>query len=123
MAAESKIQLVTNRAELDKRLPVVTMALPFFKSNNPNSKYYHRVRFIKNHKIGNYKMHTSVSFWCGSSGFLHSGKGRLYKETDGDRCAVCEGKAIGAGEDGYRVINGKDVMYSPRKTSLTVTDE
>jgi hypothetical protein len=68
---------------------------------------------MKNNFLG----HTSIGFWCGSSGFFGEGHGKLYDEIPKGEvlCATCEGKAIGAGEDGARVINGRDVMYSPRK--------
>ena len=112
----NKVKLEVNKRDHgdNKSLPVVTMALPFFKSNQPNTKYFHRVRSVTNHKLKGSRMHTGVSLWCGQSGFISNGRGKLYKEADGVRCTVCEGKAIGSGVDGARIINGKKVNYSPR---------
>jgi hypothetical protein len=87
---------------------------PYYKSRQ--GKYFHRVRFATKH-IRNKKLsHVSISFWCGAGGFLGR-KGIMYYEVpeDGILCAVCEGKAIGAGVDGDRVINGRYVNYQPRK--------
>lgn len=30
-------------------------------------------------------------------------------------CATCEGRAIGAGKDGARIIAGRTVLFSPRQ--------
>jgi len=97
-------------------LPLITHSLPFYKSDQ-SGKYFHRVRSANNHALFKKYSHTSVRFWCGNSGFISNGKGRLYQKIPdgGVLCAVCEGKAIGAGEDGSRLINGRSVMYSPRK--------
>lgn len=90
----------------------IGFSLPYYKSRA--GKYYHRVRSATNHWRAEKLSHTSVSFWCSNGGFIGS-KGRLYAKVpdDGVLCAVCEGKAIGAGLDGERKINGKKVMYSP----------
>lgn len=100
----------------DKRTKSVMRSLPFFKSRNSNSKYFHRVRSAENHWWDGKLSHTSVAFWCGGGGFLGE-SGRLHGEiTEGGvLCAVCEGKAIGAGLDGARVINGRAVMFKPRE--------
>ena len=109
-----KVKLVIDKSSdyRNKGLPVITHALPFYKSNNANTKYFHRVRSVNNHWLG----HSSVRFWCGNNGFLSSGRGKLFSKIpdEGVLCAVCEGKAIGAGQDGARIINGRKVMYSPR---------
>ena len=90
----------------------VKYALPYYKSRRGD--YFHRVRSATNYWREGDLSHTSVSFWCGNSGFVGK-KGQLYPEVpaDGVLCATCEGRAIGAGLDGARTINGKKVMYSP----------
>ena len=96
-----------------KTIPL-TRALPYFKSSNANSKYFHRVRSGARHEcLG---IHYSISFWCGGGGFIGK-KGRLYAELPEDAvlCATCEGRAIGAGMDKTHTINGRFVKYSPRK--------
>jgi len=98
----------------DGRVKNVGYALPYYLSRK--GKYFHRVRSAQNHWREGNLSHTSVHFWCGNSGFLGE-KGRLFSKVsdDGVLCATCEGKAIGAGLDGERKINGKDVMYTPLK--------
>lgn len=94
---------------------VISHSLPFYKSDR--GEYYHRVRAANSHWRNNSKKlsHISISFWCGNSGSI-SGHGKLYAEipVDGVLCATCEGRAIGAGQDGAQIINGRNVMYSPR---------
>ena len=106
---------------------VLLKAQPFYKSHSPTSKYYHRVRSARQHHIGNgesamWRPHVAIHFWCGGSGYLSNNyhgkpKGALhsYIPEDGVLCATCEGRAIGAGKTGVRTINGRKVMYSPRK--------
>jgi len=93
----------------------LTKSLPYYKSNDSNAKYYHRVRYGARHHVMN-KTHYSASFWCGSHGLIGE-KGRLSAVVPNGEvlCATCEGRAIGAGLDGSRIINGKKVMYSPRR--------
>lgn len=93
---------------------VVKMSLPYYQSNN--GKYIHRVRSALNHWAGGKLSHTSVQFWCGNGGFLGD-KGKLLSKVppDGILCATCEGRAIGAGLNGSRKINGRNVMYSPKR--------
>jgi hypothetical protein len=111
-----KIELERYRDAKELGYTSISHSLPFFKSKQ-GGKYYHRVRSAGFHKLGN-RPHISISFWCGNSGFIGE-KGALYKEVpeDGVLCAVCEGKAVGAGLDGVRIINGRKVMYSPRSKS------
>ena len=92
----------------------VRYALPFFISGR--GIYFHRVRSANTHWRDGALHHVSIAFWCGNGGFLH--KGRMYAEIpdDGILCATCEGRAIGAGLDGARIINGKSVMYQPKQT-------
>jgi hypothetical protein len=97
------------------------MALPFYRSFS--GTLFHRVRSGRLHKCGD-DHHISIHFWCGNGGFLNSrqtksrrfGGGELFAETPEKamHCALCEGKAIGAGCDGTRMINGRHVLFSPR---------
>lgn len=93
----------------------IKMALPFYKSKA--GQYIHRVRSGHTHVWKDWPDrpgHISLTFWCGMSGFLD--KGELFAEPP-DRavfCATCEGKAIGAGMDGARVICGRTVLFQPR---------
>lgn len=70
-----------------------------------------------NRESGEYS-HTSLDFWCGNSGFLSADKpnARLLAESGQDdvHCAICEGKATGAGLNGAPVICGRVVKYAPR---------
>lgn len=101
---------------------VLTMALPFYRSFS--GQLFHRVRSGTLHKpCADTSHHISVKFWCGNGGFIDSrrergrtGGGELFGETPENaiHCAVCEGKAVGAGCDGTRVINGRHVLFSPR---------
>ena len=90
----------------------IRLSLPFYMSRR--GKYFHRVRHADHHWKKGKLSHTSVGFWCGGGGFLGE-KGKLYGEVpeDGVLCSTCEGRAIGAGLDGVRVINGKAVMFKP----------
>lgn len=89
-------------------------ALPYWRSRQ--GTYFHRVRSGQAHYYNGKYSHTSFSMWCGMGGSLGK-KGFLASEVpdDGILCATCEGKAIGAGMDGARIINGRNVMLSPRR--------
>lgn len=93
----------------------ITHALPFYQ-RKPGS-YIHRVRSGFLHK-GCFSNHISLSFWCGTSGFISKKhpQARLMADTPPQEvhCAVCEGKAVGAGLNGAPVICGRPVRYSPR---------
>jgi len=103
-----------------KNVPV-TFAYPYFKSGF--GTYTHRVRTAVTHvwKEKGENSHVSLTAWCGCTGFLS----REPKPKDAAQyadvpegailCATCEGRAIGAGMDGTREINGRSVMFSPRK--------
>jgi len=96
------------------RLTGVKRSRPF--ADSLGSTYVHRVRHVLLHNsLG--EGHLSVSCWCGYSIIIaRRRKGRLIETpTEGKpMCATCEGKAVGAGMDGERVINGREVMYQPR---------
>ena len=89
----------------------ITYMLPYYLSNR--GKYVHRIRSANTHWRDGEISHVSISFWCGNTGFMRKGKVFADIPSDGVLCAVCEGKAIGAGQDGERIINGRPVMYSP----------
>jgi len=96
---------------------VIKMCFPFYISRW--GKYIHRVRSATHYTIHGKHSHTSISFWCGNLGSIGGERVRgtlLYETNENDvHCAICEGKAIGAGQDGARTINGRNVMFSPRK--------
>ena len=91
----------------------VSYALPFYKSNR--GEYMHRVRSSIAHWRDGKLLHISLHFWCDGDGFLHKGQMFANPPDDSIYCAACEGKAIGAGEDGARIINGRNVKFSPRR--------
>jgi len=98
----------------------VTFAYPYFKSGS--GTYVHRVRSATTHvdKKKGQNSHVSLHAWCGCIGFVHpirkAKTANQFAEPPPDAlfCATCEGRAIGAGCDANRQINGKNVMYSPR---------
>lgn len=83
----------------------------------------HRVRSGQHHYLHGEYTHSSVKYWCGNNGFFGS-TGRMASTKNGEffaegperavYCATCEGRAIGAGFDGTREINGRRVLYSPK---------
>lgn len=110
-----KIQLDTRRKHSQKIGPslAVRRILPFYKSNR--GRYVHRIRKADNHWSKGKLSHTSLGFWCGGQGFVN--KGQLFQEIPNELilCATCEGRAIGAGLEESRTINGKEVKFSPRR--------
>lgn len=117
----AKVALIRERVRPHCRpVGILTMALPFYRSFSGH--LIHRVRSGVLHKLGE-EHHIGVTFWCGNGGFIdsrrergRSGGGELFAETPerAMHCAICEGKAIGAGCDGTRIINGRHVLFSPR---------
>lgn len=97
----------------------ITMCLPFYRKGMGG--LIHRIRKAENHflkETGEY-LHSSFKFWCGNTGFTdskrHKGATLLSDVPDeGIYCAVCEGKATGAGLNGVRVIGGRKVLFQPR---------
>lgn len=87
---------------------------PFFKSRHLGAKLFHRVRSASRHLVNGDVERVSIAFWCGGGGFLNRGQTYSRLPLGAVRCAVCEGKAIGAGMDGEKIINGNAVNYSPR---------
>lgn len=119
----SKIACIKQKVHLDRRDLErgnvhyhLTQALPFYRSKL--GCLIHRVRSGRVHMRGHQYSHTSITFWCGNSGFLgtnHPGA-LLYSEPPEGQfhCALCEGKATGAGLNGARVIAGRQVLFRPR---------
>lgn len=98
-----------------ERTKSISYMLPFYKSSLTTAKYVHRVRSANSHWHNGKLSHISIHFWCGNIGYI-DGRGRLYAEVQNGEilCATCEGRAIGSGQDGARIINGREVMYSPK---------
>lgn len=92
----------------------VKKSLPFLESFR--GMYAHRVRFVDLHT--NPKgSHFAVKVWCGATFFNGgNGKGQTYfvenPTNNKPICATCEGRFIGAGMDGERIINGRKVMHN-----------
>lgn len=93
-------------------------ALPFVESQY--GRYAHRVRYVELHlSLG--EPHMAAGCWCGQTIHISKRKnGRLIQApSDGYVvCATCEGRAIGSGQLGARVIAGREVMFQPQAGSL-----
>lgn len=91
----------------------IKKSLPLIES--PRGHYSHRVRFVDMHTNSDKKSWFSVKVWCGMSFNTGGTRGETYfisiDQLDRPICATCEGRFIGAGLDGDRVINGRKVMY------------
>lgn len=120
MTSTAKQPLVREREPRYRSAGQLVMALPFYRGFH--GSYFHRVRSGRLHRLGD-SHHISIKFWCGNVGFLDgrrargkSGGGELFAATPDNaiHCAICEGKAIGAGLNGARLINGRHVLFSPR---------
>lgn len=94
----------------------ITRALPFFRSYQGH--YVHRVKSGALHPAhGDFEGHMHFHYWCGGIGSISKKKpGQLFAIPPEHAvfCATCEGRAIGAGMDGARIICGRTVIYSPR---------
>jgi len=89
-------------------------SMPFVESIQ--GTYTHRVRYVTMYNNGK-ESHVAVNCWCGMSICISRRKpNRLCSSPSNGRkrCATCEGRAIGAGVVLPSVINGVDVVYSPR---------
>lgn len=93
-------------------------SLPFYERDGDG--YVHIVRSGSMHYRNGRFSHTSISFWCGQSGFLEPAKGRkparlLEAPSPGrEVCATCIGRSLGAGQSGNPNINGQAVRFTPR---------
>lgn len=91
-------------------------SLPFVESGQ--GTYTHRVRDLTLYDFGD-RSHFAAGCWCGMSLCLGGRRQRRLVATPSEGyvvCATCEGRAIGAGQLGARVIAGKEVCYSPRRS-------
>ena len=101
----------------DLPLPVpIRESLPYFVAQK--GRYVHRVKSASLHFC--ITAHISVTFWCGGGSSVSDRKGGQFFDGQSDcdlpYCATCEGRAIGAGLDGSRVIAGREVMFNPQKS-------
>lgn len=103
------------RCNRTNEIGVVSRSLPFFRA--APGRYVHRVRMGTVHKLGNRQPHTAFKMWCGWTGFISTRKdGELLADVPAGAvcCAICEGKAVGAGLLGAPIIAGRPVRFSPR---------
>ena len=106
-----------NEAPEDKTL-MLSHALPFFQPGD--GRLFHRVKSGRIYRRRGEYSHTSITYWCGNNGSMSRPDarrtGQLFAELPERAilCATCEGRAIGAGLDGLREINGRRVLYRPR---------
>lgn len=110
----------------DYKTEHITHALPFYRSNSKKFgvAYVHRIRSGRHHCYRNRitqemeYSHTSLSLWCGGCGGIggKDPRGQIFAEAPEKSvfCATCEGRAVGAGMYGARLINGRFVLYKPR---------
>lgn len=108
------------RPERGARSSAVTYAhvkksLPYAESSG--GEYTHRVRSARLITLESFGTHMAISCWCGQSlliGKRH--KSQFVAEPSFGRpmCATCEGRAMGAGKDGSRKINGRMARFQPR---------
>jgi len=97
----------------------IRFAFPYFKAFA--GIYTHRIRSGKTYIRNGVTSHAALQLWCGQCGFLEPEskrqKGQMFAELPEGSvlCATCEGRAIGSGMDGPTAINGRDVIFSPRK--------
>lgn len=88
-------------------------SLPFVESHM--GRYTHRVRYVELHTCQK-ESHLAAGCWCGMTVLISKRKpGRIISApSDGFIvCATCEGRAIGSGQLGARVIAGREVMFRP----------
>ena len=110
---ESKKQTL---AEPYHTIKPVKKSLPFIESFR--GYYAHRVKHVDMHTNYKNKSHFAIKTWCGMS-FNNGGGGKgqtFFTENPTNNkpiCATCEGKFIGSGQGGDRIINGNKVMYQP----------
>ena len=111
-------------------LLALSESLPFFRK--AFGSYVHRVRAAQIHIWDGQYSHTVFYLWCGNNGLADRGSQVVSTITGRTReryrnaelfaappensilCATCEGRAIGAGLDGARIIGGRAVLFAPR---------
>lgn len=95
-------------------------SLPFAES--ARGLYSHRVRYVALHQLRGFEPHLAAGCWCGATVLISKRKpGRLVEApSDGFLvCATCEGRAIGSGQLGSRLIAGREVMFRPHESGRT----
>lgn len=105
------------------RQMALTKSLPFFRTRQ--GSYIHRVRSGTVHFWNDVPEHTTFRLWCGQLGSIGVTNERRYRKPGGSLfsdvpktatlCATCEGRAVGAGQLGSRMICGRIVKFSPRE--------
>lgn len=104
------------------RSRTIRSMLPYYQSRR--GVYVHRIRSARQYEYTTTsKSHVAIALWCGATGFIS--KGILYSDPPADAllCATCEGRAIGAGVDGHRKINGRACIYAPRNVAAVEKGE
>ena len=97
-------------------LKAIKKSLPFIESIR--GEYVHRVKHVSLYTSPKGNSHFIVKTWCGAS-FCVGGGGKgqciIIEKPSSFKpvCACCEGKFVGSGQSGSRVINGNLVMYRP----------
>jgi len=98
-------------------------ALPFFASKRMTR--IHRTRAVTFHhewidkKKGLYRIrHTSHHAWCGVTGFDNKGSVLMKDPVPSwPVCAICEGKAVGAGQIDSESLTDHELIFTPRKAA------
>lgn len=101
-----------------KHCTAAKRSLPFAESLQ--GEYTHRVRHVTLHNSLK-TAHLSVICWCGMSLIVSARKkGQLVAQPSEGRplCATCEGRVIGAALIGEPEIDGRQVMYQPRRREV-----
>jgi hypothetical protein len=112
------------RERLAKDMPL-TRSLPFFFS--PQMSSVHRPRWATLRFRGGAYRSISVSLWCGQINFIliaekettrrsYRAKNRFVESPPLGYpvCGTCEGRAIGAGALGSRMIAGEMLVFTPQ---------
>lgn len=116
----------------------VTKCLPFYRRGP--LRLVHRVREAHLFYYHGELSHLAVRFWCGNCGYIDYAKSPQRDRRRGQHasdnaslfaiapdpavfCATCEGRAVGAGMDGAREINGRTVLFRPRELKIHWQDE
>lgn len=114
----AKVQCVQRRRGWPEWIAHTVMrvkeSLPFAES--AHGQYTHRVRYVELHLPygGRSDSFFVAVCWCGQSvADRRSAPSRLVEVPSRVVCATCEGRAIGAGQVGARVIAGREVMFKP----------
>ena len=83
---ESDIKGYSPPSHCTKSIPYM---LPYFKSTQPNNKFYHKIKSAKAHWRNGNLSHVSITFRCGNGGFVHKGYLTGKIPSGGLRCKRC----------------------------------